>query len=102
MRLHRHDVLIGARGLEGAVRDRQPPFPVILSKSMNLTTLELLRRARLVAKLHNGRPATRQQQIEAIKALQDWISAFDQDASTAPREPMRARPAGFGQEAPAA
>lgn len=52
---------------------------------MELTTSELVKRARKVAKLYNGTTVPRVVQLEAMKALQDFIYALD--ASTSQREP---------------
>jgi len=48
---------------------------------MELTTAELIKRARRVAKLYNGTVAPRAVQLEAMKDLQDFIYALDRDAS---------------------
>ena len=55
---------------------------------MELTTAELIKRARKVAKLYNGTVAPRAMQLEAMKDLQDFIYALD--ASTSQPGPTEA------------
>jgi len=44
---------------------------------MELSVVELFRRAKKVAKLYNGTYATRAEQLEAMKDLQDFIKAAE-------------------------
>ena len=56
---------------------------------MELTTSELIKRARRVAKLYNGHVAPRAMQLEAMQDLQAFIYALD--ASTSQPEPTEVR-----------
>jgi hypothetical protein len=58
---------------------------------MKLTTEELVRRARKVAKLYNGHVAPRAMQLEAMKDLQDFIHALD-STPTGPKTSSEGRP----------
>jgi hypothetical protein len=82
---------VGPADLEGGARAGTPrSASVSLEGVVELSVEELYRRAKKVAHTHNGKSYPRHAQIDAMKALQEFIAALD--ASSDRSSPTAAPP----------